>query len=84
MKTQKMSENREIYIACKNFTLPPALTALTNFTLGGGWTPSLLKKQQEEKEKGTKEKEGEGGKQTQNKLKQKKSSSTLSENSESD
>ena len=27
-----MSENGEIYIAGKNFTLPPALTALTNFT----------------------------------------------------
>ena len=31
---------------------------------GGGWTPSLLNKQQEETEKGTKEKEGEGGKRT--------------------
>ena len=28
---------------------------------GGGWTPSLLNKQQEEKEKGTKEKKGENG-----------------------
>ena len=27
-----MSENGEIYTAGKNFTLPPALTALTNFT----------------------------------------------------
>ena len=27
-----MSENGEIYTASKNFTLPPALTALTNFT----------------------------------------------------
>ena len=26
-----MSENGEIYTASKNFTLPPALTALTNF-----------------------------------------------------
>ena len=31
-KHKKMSENGEIYIAGKNFTLPPALTALTNFT----------------------------------------------------
>ena len=30
IKTQKMSENGEIYTAGKNFTLPPALTALTN------------------------------------------------------
>ena len=29
-KTQKMSENGEIYTAGKNFTLPPAVTALTN------------------------------------------------------
>ena len=29
-KTQKMSENGEIYTAGKNFTLPPALTAWTN------------------------------------------------------
>ena len=29
-----MSENGEIYTAGKNFTLPPALTALTNFTSG--------------------------------------------------
>ena len=27
-----MSENAEIYTAGKNFTLPPAVTALTNFT----------------------------------------------------
>ena len=27
-----MSENEEIYTAGKNFTLPPALTALTNST----------------------------------------------------
>jgi len=33
-KTQKMSENGEIYTACKNFTLPPALTAWTNSTSG--------------------------------------------------
>ena len=31
-KTQKMSENGEIYTAGKNFTLPPALTAWTNST----------------------------------------------------
>ena len=29
-KTQKMSENGEIYTAGKNFTLLPAVTALTN------------------------------------------------------
>ena len=33
-KTQKMSENGEIYSAGKKFTLPPALTAWTNFTSG--------------------------------------------------
>ena len=27
-----MSENGEIYTAVNNFTLPPAVTALTNFT----------------------------------------------------
>ena len=32
--TKKMSENGEIYTASKNFTLPPALTALTNFNSG--------------------------------------------------
>ena len=31
-KHEKMSENGEIYSACKNFTLPPALTAWTNST----------------------------------------------------
>ena len=31
-KTQKMSENGEIYTAGKNFTLPPAVTAWTNST----------------------------------------------------
>ena len=31
-KTQKMSENGEIYTAGKNFTLPPGLTGWTNFT----------------------------------------------------
>ena len=30
--TKKMSENGEIYTAGKNFTLPPALTALTALT----------------------------------------------------
>ena len=30
--TKKMSENGEIYTTGKNFTLPPALTALTNST----------------------------------------------------
>ena len=30
-----MSENGEIYTASKNFTLPPALTALTNFNSVG-------------------------------------------------
>ena len=29
-----MSENGEIYTGGKNFTLPPALTALTNSTSG--------------------------------------------------
>ena len=33
-KTQKVSENGEIYTAGKNFTLPPALTAWTNSTSG--------------------------------------------------
>ena len=33
-KTQKMSENGEIYTAGKNFTLPPAVTAWTNSTSG--------------------------------------------------
>ena len=33
-KTQKMSENGEIYADGKNFTLSPALTALTNFNSG--------------------------------------------------
>ena len=31
-----MSENGEIYTAGKNFTLPPALTALTNSTFARG------------------------------------------------
>ena len=30
--TKKMSEKWRIYTAGKNFTLPPAVTALTNFT----------------------------------------------------
>ena len=33
-KTQKMSENGEVYTAGKNFTLPPALTGWTNSTSG--------------------------------------------------
>ena len=33
-KHKKMSENGEIYTADKNFTLPPAVTALTNSTSG--------------------------------------------------
>ena len=41
-----MSENGEIYTAGKNFTLPPALTALTNSTSGcselAKTTPGLL------------------------------------------
>ena len=32
--TKKISENGEIYIADKNFTLPPAVTAVTNSTSG--------------------------------------------------
>ena len=36
-KTQKMSENGEIYTAGKNFTLPPALTGWTNSTSGCDW-----------------------------------------------
>ena len=39
-KTQKMSENGEIYTAGKNFTLPPAVTAVTNITS----VPGLLNK----------------------------------------
>ena len=31
-KTQKMSENGEIYTASKNFTLPPGVTGVTNST----------------------------------------------------
>ena len=38
LKTQKMSESGEIYTAGKNFTLPPAVTGVTNSTSeeGGG------------------------------------------------
>ena len=32
--TQKMSENGNIYTACKKFTLSPAVTAVTNLTSG--------------------------------------------------
>ena len=31
-KTQKLNENREIYTAGKNFTLPLAVTPVTNLT----------------------------------------------------
>ena len=41
-KTQKMSENGEIYTAGKNFTLPPAVTALTNLT--SDWLCSVTKR----------------------------------------
>ena len=34
-KTQKMSENGEIYTAGKNFTLPPAVAGGTNLTSAG-------------------------------------------------
>ena len=34
IKTQKMSENGEIYTAGRNFTLPSALTGWTNSTSG--------------------------------------------------
>ena len=45
-KTQKMSENGEIYTAGKNFTLPPAVTAWTNSTSEGGnpWFRHLRQK----------------------------------------
>ena len=33
-KHKKMSENGEIYTAGKNFTLPPAVTAVTNLASG--------------------------------------------------
>ena len=33
-KHKKMSEDGEIYTAGKNFTLPPAVTAVTNLTSG--------------------------------------------------
>ena len=33
-KNTKLSENGEIYTAGKNFTLPPAVTALTNSNSG--------------------------------------------------
>ena len=45
-----MSENGEIYTAGKNFTLPPAVTAVTNSTSvlplktnfqNAGWSPSF-------------------------------------------
>ena len=36
LKTQRMSENREIYTAGKNFTMPPALTGCTISTSASG------------------------------------------------
>ena len=42
-KTQKMSENGEIYTAGKNFTLPPAVTAWTNSTSDHGQLSPLKK-----------------------------------------
>ena len=36
-KTQKMSENGEIYTAGKKFILPPAVTAVTNSTSGANF-----------------------------------------------
>ena len=51
-KTQKMSENGEIYTAGKNFTLPPAVTAWTNSTsvhcLRAMGAMTLLGRQEEE------------------------------------
>ena len=41
-KTQKMSENGEIYTAGKNFTLPPALTGWTNSTSVVGSLSNLI------------------------------------------
>ena len=35
-KHKKMSENGEIYTAGKNFTLPPAVTGVTNITSDNG------------------------------------------------
>ena len=42
-----MSENGEIYSAGKNFTLPPAVTALTHSTSGEDFNTSKLPKQLE-------------------------------------
>ena len=48
-KHKKMSENGEIYSVGKKFTLPPAVTAVTNLTSGSWLTTtgyaSLLKSQ---------------------------------------
>ena len=41
IKTQLMSENEENYTAGKNFTLPLAVTALTNLTSGGAFNSSF-------------------------------------------
>ena len=46
-KNKKMSENGEIYTAGKNFTLPPAVTALTHSTSGEDFNTSKLPKQLE-------------------------------------
>ena len=41
-----MSENGDIYITGKNFTLPPAVTALTNFTsVPTSWNGNTKKSQ---------------------------------------
>ena len=42
LKTQKMSENGKIYTAGKSFTLPPAVTALTNSTIGMSIWSSII------------------------------------------
>ena len=41
IKTQLMSKNGENYTAGKNFTLPLAVTALTNLTSGGAFNSSF-------------------------------------------
>merc|ERR1712155_286128 len=47
-----MSENGEIYTASKNFTLPPALTALTNFNSEEEMGMKKRKKKRREMEEG--------------------------------
>ena len=49
-KTQKMSENGEIYTTGKNFTLPPALTAWTNSTSVYVWFIDSIPKEKKGKE----------------------------------